>query len=68
MNTLIAILPWLIGLSLLAVIVTLFSGLFTMVLGGDFNARYGNKLMRLRVVTQAITLALFVLYYFLTRA
>ncbi len=67
MSTLIAILPYLIGLSLIAVVVTLFSGLITMVMGGDFDRRYGNKLMRLRVLTQAITVALFVLYYFLTR-
>jgi hypothetical protein len=68
MNTVIAILPYLVGLSLVAVVVTLFSGLIGMLVGGDFDRRYGNKLMRARVATQAVTLVLFVLYMLLTRA
>lgn len=68
MDILIAVLPYLIGLSLLAVVVTLFAGVTSMTKGGEFNARWGNKLMRLRVITQAVTVALVLLYFFLSRA
>ncbi|MBV8535205.1 MAG: twin transmembrane helix small protein [Alphaproteobacteria bacterium] len=67
MNILVTVLPYLIGLSLLAVVATLFTGLVSMTKGGDFNKRYGNKLMRLRVVLQAVTIALFMAYILLTQ-
>ena len=67
MQIALAVLPYLIGLSLLAVVVTLFTGFTSMAKGGDFNARWGNKLMRLRIATQAVTVALFLLYIFLSR-
>lgn len=63
MNIALAVLPYLIGLSLFAVLATLFTGLVSMTRGGDFNARYGNKLMRLRVLLQAVTIALLMLYF-----
>ena len=49
------------GLTLLV----LFAGLFSMVRGGEFNRKYSNKLMRLRVLFQAIAIAIFaiVLYF-----
>lgn len=49
------------GLTLLA----LFAGLFSMARGGEFNKKYGNKLMRLRVLFQAIAIVIFmiVLYF-----
>ncbi len=65
MHVLLAILPYLIGVALFSVVATLFTGLFSMTKGGDFNARYGNKLMRLRVVLQAVTIALFMIYVLL---
>ena len=37
----------------------LFTGLFSMARGGEFNRRYGNKLMRWRVICQAIAIGLF---------
>lgn len=67
MNILVAILPYMIGLSLLAVVGTLFTGLVSMTKGGEFNQRYGNKLMRLRVILQALTIALFMVYILLTQ-
>jgi len=39
----------------------LFTGLFSMVRGGDFNKKYGNRLMRLRVLFQAIAIVIFVI-------
>jgi len=67
MDILVAVLPYLIGLCLLAVVATLFTGLISMTKGGDFNKRYGNKLMRLRVILQAATIALFMVYILLTQ-
>ena len=32
--------------------------------GGDFNKRYGNLLMRGRVISQATTVALLALWFF----
>lgn len=67
MSFLIAVLPYLIGLGLLAVVVTLFAGFTSMTRGGELNARWGNKLMRWRVITQAVTIALFLVYIVLLR-
>ncbi len=47
-----------IGLALAATVVVLFLGLFSMARGGKFNARYGNTLMRLRVIIQGVALAI----------
>jgi hypothetical protein len=68
MNTIIAVLPYLIGLSLLAVLGTLLFGLGTMAKGGEFNKRHGNRVMRWRVILQAVTIILFVAYFLLTRS
>jgi len=46
---------------MLAVLGALFVGLFAMVRGGEFNAKYGNRLMRLRVILQGVALIMFVL-------
>ncbi|WP_421933277.1 twin transmembrane helix small protein [Phenylobacterium sp.] len=51
---------FLIPLALLAVTVTLFIGLYALFRGGDFGRSYSNKLMRLRVLLQAIAVALLV--------
>jgi len=50
----------LVPLSLLAVLVTLGFGIFALFRGGDFGRSYSNKLMRLRVVLQAVAIALLV--------
>lgn len=65
METLLNVLPYLVGVSLAATVAVLFFGLATMSRGGDFNARYGNKIMRLRIATQATTVALLLLYFLL---
>ncbi len=67
MQILIDVLPYLIGTTLLAVLATLFTGVVGMAKGGEFNRRYGNRLMRLRVGLQALTIALFLLYVMLVR-
>lgn len=67
MQILLAIFPYLIGVALAAVLATLFVGALSMARGGEFNRKYGNKLMRLRVGLQAITVVLFIVYVLLTR-
>jgi len=48
-------------LAMVATVGVLFVGLFSMARGGEFNQRNSNKLMRARIVCQAVALALFAL-------
>ncbi|MBM3513778.1 MAG: twin transmembrane helix small protein [Alphaproteobacteria bacterium] len=54
----ITILNVLIGIALFAVFAVLATGIASFVIGGEFNGKYANKLMRLRVATQATAVAL----------
>jgi len=45
----------------------LFTGLFAMARGGEFNRKYGNRLMRWRVIAQAVALVILALAFLLTR-
>ena len=63
-----AVLPMLIILSLIAVFVVLAVGIVGMLRGGDFNRRYGNKLMRLRVATQGLAILLIILFVVVTKS
>jgi Hypoxia induced protein conserved region len=65
MQTILAVLPWLIGLAMIAVVVSLFAGLFTMARGGEMNRRHGNTLMRWRVASQATAIILVAIYFLL---
>jgi hypothetical protein len=51
---------YLIPISLAAVTLTLFIGLYALFRGGDFGRSYSNKLMRLRVLLQAVAVVLLV--------
>lgn len=53
-------------ISLAAVLGVLVVGIAAMTKGGEFNKKYGNKLMRARVMLQGLTLLFFALAY-LTR-
>jgi hypothetical protein len=58
-----AILPFVIFFMLLAVLGVLLVGVVGMAVGGEFNRKYGNKLMQARVALQAIAVGLlFVLW------
>ena len=46
--------PILIIIGLILVSIVLVIGLVSMLAKGDFNKKYSNKLMRLRVITQGI--------------
>ncbi|GAB4236565.1 MAG: twin transmembrane helix small protein [Kiloniellaceae bacterium] len=51
-------------LMLIAMFITLgvlATGIIGMARGGEFNAKYGNKLMRARVIAQGCAIALFAL-------
>lgn len=48
-------------ISALATLVVMFTGAIGMAKGGDFNKKYGNKLMQLRVGLQALTVLLLLL-------
>jgi hypothetical protein len=50
------------GLFMVATLVTLGVGIVGMGQGGEFNRRYSNKLMRLRVLFQALAVGSFVLF------
>ena len=54
------IFSFLIPASLATVTIVLALGIYALYRGGDFGRSYSNKLMRLRVVTQAIAIAVLV--------
>ncbi|HCK32671.1 MAG: hypothetical protein CMH32_02135 [Micavibrio sp.] len=57
----------LLALAVFATLGALAIGLFAFAKGGEFNKKYGNKLMRLRIYMQAFALIIFaiaVLYQF----
>ena len=51
---------YLIPVALLAVAVVLGLGIYALFRGGDFGRSYSNKLMRLRVLLQAVAVAVLV--------
>lgn len=50
-------------IAMLLTAASLFMGIFVMTKGGEANAKYGNKLMRARVILQGVALALFALAF-----
>ena len=53
--------PILIIIGLILVFIVLVIGLVSMLAKGDFNKKYSNKLMRIRVITQGIVILIFAL-------
>jgi len=64
MNTLFTIL---LVLAMAATVGALVWGLIAMARGGEFNAKWSNKMMRYRVLFQAIALAVFAVLLSLTK-
>lgn len=52
---------YLIPVALAAVLIVLAFGIFALFRGGDFGRSWSNKLMRLRVVAQAVAIAVLML-------
>jgi hypothetical protein len=59
--------PYLVVGALIAVVAVLLAGVFTMARGGAFNKKYGNKLMRARVVLQALAVLAIAVAWLATR-
>ena len=47
-------------ISLIALVIVLFWGVITMGIGGKYNSTWSNKIMRYRVILQAIALLIFI--------
>jgi len=54
-------------IALLSIVAVLVMGIISMVKGGEFNEKYGNRLMQARVALQALAIFLLVLSYFLSQ-
>ena len=61
------ILNSLLGLAMVAVLLVLATGLISFAAGGEFNRKYANKLMRLRVATQAFAVLILLALLLLRR-
>ncbi len=59
--------PIAIGVTFLAVVCVLLVGVFGMARGGEFNRKYGNKLMRARVALQGLAIGLLFLLWLTTK-
>lgn len=55
------VLPTLLLIAMLATLVVLIIGLVGFIHGGEFNRKYGNKLMRARVSLQFVAVLLLIL-------
>jgi hypothetical protein len=50
-------------IAMAATLGVLIAGIFSMVKGGEFNKKWGNKLMRYRVILQGVALAFLALAF-----
>ena len=62
-----AVLLVLIIIALAAPLAVLGLGIVSMLRGGEFNRRYGNILMRARLITQGVTIGLVLLFFVLEK-
>ena len=51
----------------LLVVIVLMIGLGGFAFGGDFNKKYANKIMRLRILFQAIAILMIILFVYFSR-
>jgi len=63
----IATLNTLVVVALAGTLVVLFAGVFAMARGGEFNRKWGNKLMRARVATQGLAILLLLALFLLNQ-
>ena len=54
-------------LTFIAVVGVLLAGVFGMARGGEFNRKYGNKLMRARVALQGLAIGLGLVFLLVAR-
>lgn len=55
----------LVAIALAAVVLVLIVGVFAMARGGEFNDKYGNRMMRWRVALQALAVILMLVFVFM---
>jgi hypothetical protein len=53
----------LIAIAMFLTLAVLVVGVFSMAKGGEFNEKYGNKLMQARVICQGVAILLFILAF-----
>jgi len=53
---------YIVVIAILAVLVILMIGLGAFTKGGEFNRKYANKLMRMRIIAQAVAVLLIILF------
>ncbi len=58
----------LVVIALLGTVAVLLTGVVAMVRGGEFNRKYGNKLMRARIAMQALAVGLMFSLYLINQA
>lgn len=58
---------YIVAAATLAVLVILMIGIGGFARGGDFNRRHANRIMRLRIIAQAIAIALILLFVWLRK-
>lgn len=56
---------WVVALACVAVLIILMVGVGGFAKGGDFNRKHSNRLMRWRIIAQAIAVALILLFVWL---
>ncbi len=56
-----------VGLLVAAVVIVLLTGVTVMMIGGDLNKKYGNKLMVARVTLQGLTIAMIGLMFLFSK-
>ena len=54
-------------IAMFAVLAVMLLGMISMVKGGEFNKKYGNKIMQARVVLQGAALGLIALAFFMAQ-
>ena len=60
--------PLVIVGAMIAAVGALLLGVFSMARGGEFNRKYGNKLMRARVILQGLAILLFIAFMLIYRS
>ncbi|MCB1399180.1 MAG: twin transmembrane helix small protein [Rhodobacteraceae bacterium] len=58
---------YIVAAATLAVLVILMIGIGGFARGGDFNRKHANRIMRLRIIAQAIAIALILLFVWLRK-
>lgn len=59
---------YIVVIAILLVFVVLMIGLGSFVKGGEFNKKYANKLMRYRIIAQAVAVVLILIFVALSRS